>query len=325
MQVRWRPRVVYGAMAACIVLGCVVAWYFFSLPPSGAHSALRDEMRTHLVTDGLEGSYQWLLTTYTGKNFDSQHNAAHVYGETLFDVAGKKGMRVCDAQFNYGCYHGFLSRAISQEGLKVVARLDAECRKVDPETVCQHGIGHGILEYLGHTKINEALAVCDMTRQPDPLAGCTSGVFMEYNVPLMESSDGVLSLDPRPIPDIRNPHDICGTVAEKYRQSCYHELPQWWQFVYERDFATLGRFCEQVADLASQAACFKGIAKLIPSSTNYDPKETITRCHMLSSRDRVTDCIVDAAWSFESNIDDHEGALLVCAAVDSSLRTRCPQ
>ncbi len=317
-----RGLLVCGALVFCL------GWYVWqqSTPDTRAGvSAERESIQVHLRNETPEDAYRWFIETYKGQGFDIQHNAAHLFGESLFDSVGERGMRICDAEFNYGCYHGFLTRAIAKEGLRVVTRLDSECGNTDRATVCEHGIGHGILEFLGYSKLNQALAACDMTNQSDPLAGCSAGVFMEYNVPLSESPDKTFSTQARPLVNRTQPYDVCLTVESKYRRSCFNQLPQWWHQVYSDDFSVLGTLCEHVSEPGERSACYEGIANIVGSSANYDPARTVTLCKKMPSKDGVQACLVTAAWSFALNINDRTAARTICMPLPEEVRDRCPK
>src|SRR6185436_4304211 len=129
----------------------------------------------------------------------SQHLLAHVMGTELYTELGLEGLSVCDDSFAFGCYHSFLGTAINQEGLGILNTVDQICneKKSDAKSGCQHGIGHGIIGYLGYdqAQLLEALKYCEQLTYFGPLAGCGSGVFMEYNLKTMAdpSGSGLLS------------------------------------------------------------------------------------------------------------------------------------
>ena len=83
------------------------------------------------------------------------------FGDALYHTTSLKGIHICDSKFGFGCYHSFLEEAITDKGLSAINDLDNECSKqFSKGGSCQHGIGHGILSYLGDDKLSQALTLC---------------------------------------------------------------------------------------------------------------------------------------------------------------------
>ncbi len=254
---------------------------------------LRDEIRTSIKKLGGEGAYASLKSSAIVNESSVQHTTAHIFGESLYAEKGKNGVSVCDSEFDFGCYHGFFTAAVKKEGLSVVLPLDVVCQTTVEPSACQHGLGHGILEYMGHKKLDEALLICTRTNQPDPVAGCTSGVFMEYNVPLMKSDFGY-EVVARPLG--KDPFVPCTDVAERFKTSCYHELGQWWYQVYSGQFERMGILCDSVKPEEERRTCFLGIGKTIGPAAGYEREETIEICNKMPESARDT-CFSGAAWN----------------------------
>src|SRR3989344_4330329 len=168
---------------------------------------------------GIEKTYRQFKSEYKDIHFGSQHTAAHIIGELIYEKAGIKGIIFCDATFAFGCYHSFFGNALANSGPDVIPEIDKSCiDKFGPfGTGCQHGIGHGLMEYFGHENLLAALDACSVTFQKNPLFGCTSGVFMEYNVPIIITLDDA-STRPRML-DKSIPYDPCPGLPSKYQES----------------------------------------------------------------------------------------------------------
>jgi len=146
---------------------------------------------------------------------------------------------------------------------------------------------------------------------------------MEYNVPLVAQDDGNYSVSARPLVDATNPYAPCDTLtSEPFRRSCFQELPQWWKQVYPEDYAMFGSFCEALPNELESDACVNGIAKMIPSSAEYDVKVTESYCALLPAA-QYERCILRAAWAFKTNTGDIAGARKLCSY--GSFPTLCPQ
>ncbi len=282
---------------------------------------LRDDMHGSIKRLGGESAYEAFKSTFKGSGPEREHNAAHLFGESLFGVLGLQGISVCDSEFNFGCYHGFFSVSVKQEGLSIVPNLDTECKSSLRSSACQHGLGHGILEFLGHKNIHKALETCRLTDQPDPIAGCTSGVFMEYNVPLILNGTNY-TVSPRPLGDPEEPYALCAEVAERFRGSCFHELAQWWNQVYKGNFERMGSLCGAVQDDLNRYQCFSGIGNIAGSAAAYDSEGAIALCKKMPTFG-LNACLENAAWSFSANVQDKVGALAVCEEVSLERRPFC--
>lgn len=302
--------------------------YFFSQQPSPSPafepSEARADIQHALQREGREAAYESFKRAYVNVSFDTQHNAAHIFGESLYEAYGIDGVRTCGSEFNFGCYHGFFTRAVAAEGLPVIGELDRACDASLRPTACQHGIGHGILEYMGHTRLTDALIACNRTNQPDPLAGCTSGVFMEYNVPLSEDA-GSFSVQSRPLDNPAEPYHPCTELSEEFRLSCFHELPQWWAQVYGRDFAKLGAFCAEAPFPDADRACFNGLGNIIASFGDYQAPVVAEMCGQIANPKGREECLINAAWSAYLERNDPKGADAICAGLPENLQAQCPK
>lgn len=256
--------------------------------------------------------------------FEKQHLALHVFGETLYEVEGDRGLAVCDSAFLFGCYHGFFTRAISERTLEAVGALDRVCKDLGSPadaTACEHGIGHGILEYLGHERFEEALLACARAPQRDTLYGCTAGVFMEYNMPVVVTPASVAlrfrELDPS------RPYDPCPSLPERFRESCYHELVQWWDEVFKRDYRKIGLLCDGLMAVKEREACLRGIGNVVAPSSGYDAEETVRRCRFLPRVQATSFCLAGASRSFSAFAPKRILAPRLCEELEVREATRC--
>lgn len=316
-----------GIVLALLAL-CGGAFAFWSLHkntsvPSYASgpATFRTGTETVIRREGPQKAYAAFKVEHAGDEFSVQHNAAHIFGEALYEAVGLKGVGTCDTDFNYGCFHGFLTQAVAKEGLESIKGLDTACAATAIPAACQHGVGHGILEYLGHTKLTEALAACKLTNQPDPVAGCTSGVFMEYNVPIVFGEDGTAHTEMRPVADRSKPYDLCPSLPSEYQAVCYYSLPQWWKQVYGDDFVRIGKYCAQ-APTAHRIDCVNGLGSITAPTSGFDADIAIGYCD-IPDADLRARCLVATAGSFRANINDAAGAAKVCAAVPAALQSQC--
>lgn len=277
--------------------------------------------KEHIAEVGAERAYDEFKQTYGAMSFGRRHTMAHLWGSALFDASGLEGVTVCDSAFEFGCYHGFFTAAVAAEGINSLAELDRACRKKfgSLASACQHGIGHGILEYFGHARLKEALEACAAVPQIEPVAGCTAGVFMEYNLPITVRADGA-TMQFRPVAT-EDPYPPCPRLPPQFHQSCYHELVQLWDRYF--DYDRIGRFCAALAVPQEQDACFQGAGNVAAPSSAYDVTGTLEKCDRMPSPDGRTICRISASWSFWGQEQYRHLAAEPCRGLPASAVSRC--
>jgi hypothetical protein len=279
-------------------------------------------MADYIRTLGPSRAYAAFSDAVRDKDYSQAHNAAHLFGAVLFDVKGLSAISTCDASYGFGCYHGFIIEAVAGRGVSVIRDLDAACKKTPQPTACEHGIGHGILEYLGHDHLKEALVTCDLTKPTDPIAGCRSGVFMEYNVPLVFDSESSAFVAARKAKQT-SPVDPCPTLDAVYQPACYYGLPQWWQQAYGPDAHKMATFCA-TAPKALESDCALGIGTLAASMSHTDAQKAIGYCSAPLSQAAQFACLRAAAGAFISNAQATEKARVICEAIsDPRVASSC--
>lgn len=268
-------------------------------------------------------AYEIMKAEYSRLPFAEQHEAAHLFGIALYDSEGQDGIAVCDAAFAFGCFHGFFARAVANTGTGIVGELAALCKAKfgRNSTGCEHGIGHGIMEYTGRDGLAEALSLCEKTGQVHPLYGCTSGLFMEYNSAMM-FRDGVAYRDVRPY-DPGEPLAPCDSkVPAKHRTSCYFEMGLWWKERLGDDYARIGDLCAQAATAEERDACYRGLGTVVAENVGHDAREAIRLCGQIDAHRGEQVCMLGVASRFYPAGHPEEGAL-VCASLESPLDSEC--
>jgi hypothetical protein len=258
---------------------------------------------------GPEGAYKAFLEKLDGESYTRTHFSAHAMGQALFKSQGVSGIRFCDGSFDFGCYHGFSLRAIAQGGKDTLIQLDQACtQSFGSLSGCKHGLGHGVLEYVGRNNINHALEMCKaFVYQPAKLLGCTSGVFMEYLTPLLVVEPVSRNFDPQ------NPYTPCIEVDQDFRPSCYFELGQWFRRTEGVNYGTLCGALEK--DYAKY--CFLGIG--VDLTRGWKDTETLLeKCGRYTAENQLS-CRAGAAWAL---IYDGSSST-VCEYGDVALTERC--
>lgn len=286
------------------------------------------EDRTYWIkqikTSGAEEAYQKFVEENNDSLFEVQHIRAHVMGEALFETEDIHGIAICDANFGFGCFHGLFTVGFASRGNIFIQESNAMCldRYGPLGTGCQHGIGHGIVEYVGHDNLTDALNLCDETSQPTPLLGCTSGVFMEHNTPFTVLP-GEETQEPYRFVE-EKPYAACNTVDERHLESCYYELGGWWEVVLKGDKLKMGRLCSEISNSKLRNMCALGLGNIIGPTNSYDVVQSSVLCQQMPEN-VVAFCHAGAAWSLFSNPKFSEKATDICDALDGAQQEICMQ
>lgn len=301
----------------------------FVLDPKSSSSQFKeieDIWEKRIEEIGVKEAYIEFKETYKTADFGAQHPLMHIFGELIYTKAGVDGLAVCDSTFAFGCYHGFFTRAISEEGMGLIPELDKICLKTYGPygTGCQHGIGHGLIEYTGHSNLEDALSACSMTTQVNEILGCASGVFMEYNTPTIFTGTNVTQ-GPRRL-DKNNPHYPCNTIVpEEYKSSCYYEISSWWSAVFNRDYEKIGVLCKEIDNTKHRELCYLGFGAVAPPSADYSIDGTIDLCKRMPDANAEVLCRAGASWVFFSIPEKRSLAPLFCEGLTKKNVQYCVQ
>lgn len=272
---------------------------------------------------GARDAYAGFRTRNQEAPFARQHFSAHVMGELLAEELGTDGISVCDASFGFGCYHGFFGRLIAERGTDSIRELDAKCVEAFGPlgTGCQHGIGHGILEYVGYDDINAALELCDMTTSAAPLLGCSSGVFMEYHERLGQATEGYMPEGREFNP--ADPYDPCTVTRTSDLDACYYGLGLWYRAEFGTEYQKIGQLCADLPDHA-RTHCFLGVGSSIAPLEGYSLPTSLSACATYSSDDALA-CRAGVSWAFYADPPQRELADDACAYPDQGSQEACLQ
>lgn len=306
---------VLALLVFCAVVLVFLAYHFGSQlrysPEDPGYN--KQYWKQEIIRNGSEKAYGEFLQKNDLIPEARQHLFAHAFGEALFEERSIEAVLTCTDAYSFGCYHGLFSRAIAEGGKDALVKLDLACtEKFGNLSGCSHGLGHGILEYLGYESLNGALAMCSsFVSQPTPLLGCTSGVFMEYLAPL-KGVDGALAPSSRPF-DQERPFAPCTDVAEGYRSSCYFELGQWFRQTPHTDY---GELCSRLSGTAKMS-CFLGIGTDMTRGWK-DAETLIDKCARYDAENELA-CRAGAAWSLIGS----PVAVALCAYENAELKRVC--
>lgn len=293
------------------------------LVSGGTDAGERAYWAAQMDTRGAARTYAEFKKTYASAPYALQHVGAHFMGRMLYRRLGIDGIGICDASFGFGCYHSFFANAIAEHGIGIVSQLADQCknRYGTNSTGCEHGIGHGILEYLGPAKLHEAVALCEKTRQTDPLAGCTSGVFMEFNMPLVVEGSQTHPTIRTPGTDLLFPCDTFD--AAPVRASCYFEISLWWKDLFgETAYEKVGNLCTTALSADDRTSCLKGWGTIVAELAAYNPDDAERMCGFIHSRDGSAACNFGVSMRL-FGAGQHAAGVQMCTKLSGEFKREC--
>jgi hypothetical protein len=213
--------------------------------------------------------------------------------------------------------------AINTNGASAVLKLDQYCQETKKGyyyPACQHGIGHGLVEYFGHKNIGKVLRYCSLI-QKNLLVGCSSGVFMEYFFPsaIFVNKNAYVSIKEN------DPFKPCTTIPSEFKPSCIYELPRLWKYT-QKDYTILTKRCLSLKNLQLQKFCFRGLGYATGDTTNPHPQFSLQVCSDMPDQNTKLYCLSGATWFYKtvnrSEIAIHAINTLCSYSIDEPLCKR---
>ena len=331
----------YLAIAAAVVLVLLVAsltlaWRAHASGISvTADPHVQDAYwKTRIEAIGGKAAYAEFALAIAQLDPGQQHQEAHLFGKALYEAEGIKGVSTCDVRFSYGCFHEFMGRAIAALGIGVVGQLNDSCRQtLGPDFLaCQHGIGHGLIAYLGYDEasLEKSLDICASLPYSDPIGGCPGGAFMEYNLRTILQGEGDASASIR-AEDPSDPFAPCDSLQSAYQASCYFWQVQWWDQTGKQKgetidarFAQIGKWCATLSSALARQ-CFQGLGNITPPEADFDGARSAALCDIATgdATDRLY-CKSFAANSlFVGGAGEKGDAIAVCKGLSGNSYQYC--
>jgi hypothetical protein len=151
------------------------------------------------------------------------------------------------------------------------------------------------MEYFGPRNITKALNLCESIQETH-LLGCTQGVFMEHNFP------GMTAPSEKTLPARRlstaNPYEPCDTIAPLFQQSCYYEITQLWDRVFQQNYKKMGELCAGISGDKKQEVCYLGVGRSAAEMSSSNTAIVLKRCALMPDRESQLLCHAGAYWLF---------------------------
>lgn len=296
-------------------------------------SDFKEEKWALLIDEvGPEQAYAEFKYVYTSADIGDQHFAGHFFGRLLAQKMGSSGIGVCDHHFEVGvgCYHGFFSEIVAERGLSIIADLKRSCLEKfgSRRMLCPHGMGHGILGYLGYTHLHDALRECASLTEKYFVFGCTNGVFMEYNLPMAIRSDGI-SLEPRKLTQDTDIYSPCDTISEQFQLSCYLQIPKWWDAILSQDYSKIGMLCRNIMHEKYTEACYLGTGIIAMVNDEFDVESAVDKCKKMPKKSDDIICrsgivqVLDSEAFLSIAAVDKPSPSEACEGLDKTSQLQC--
>ncbi len=288
------------------LVGTIAVRYARTFHDQSRMNAQKNVWVRQVKIHGAVASHEKLKRMYRTDK-DRRHWHAHLLGQALYKTIGMPGIVNCDNAFGYGCFHGFVTLAITGHGPNIIQLLDEVCIRsfgVDKQG-CQHGIGHGIAEFFGTGRLQYALDACKTLSWKGRLGGCQSGLLMAYHFPVINGRMTVRRTD-----DL---YDPCSRINEKFQLACIHELTFWWSALFMKETVKMATLCDRFSDKNERRVCFWGIGQFTFRIFDYNVSDVVTACSVMPEPEDEALCRAGARFL---QIDDQKSlGIDICAGL----------
>ena len=319
------------ALSIGVVLGVTILLknYFTAISPSTENSKPQ-EIVNILETDNLDTQvqyYQELLNRIgmieaqealykSGLPFTGQtHLLNHASGDFAYKKYGNKGILYCKEYFLASCFHAVILETIANEGVNTLEKTMESCweKDITVASQCAHGIGHGVLAWVGYKNLTEALKICDGLATKDsrfPLFNCHDGVFME-NLWAVHN-------DGQPSPDRWIKHDDpyypCNDpqIKEEWQAGCWANQASLMYQMFEGDVKKVGEYCDVVENKSYRENCYNNLARQIHPLTESNIDKTLYYCGLLP-KEKNPECLLTIA-NADYSVGGRQLSYQICAA-----------
>ncbi|MEN9561395.1 MAG: hypothetical protein RIQ56_668 [Candidatus Parcubacteria bacterium] len=326
-RVKLLPKQLLRIAIAILIVALFVSFAFsrHETPLSESARAWRDAISLM----GAEKAYAMFVESAANLDQGSRHSLAHAFGAGLYAKEGERAFPVCKDIYEYGCAHGFIAQAMRESGVAVVKRFADVCRKQGYPVMCMHGIGHGLVSYLGYeeTAFSKSVRVCEGVVQDTSVAGCIGGAVMEYGLKTMaQAGTPIRSMTKE------NRYEPCESISSDAKSSCYFWLPGWWYSVFtttdgktpEVAIRDMGALCISMNETEFSGECFGGVGDMATVAGGYDGARVVELCELASEESSYQlMCKAYAANILLGDTRTKDEARVVCDSLPLREKDRC--
>lgn len=284
----------------------------------------------NLVKDsGVDAAFAELKDEYEKNGFvKSQcHQLTHVIGRAALNLYGDlpstygRGDNFCWS----GYYHGAMEAVVANIGAdKILEEANTVCADLGEHQKysfyhynCVHGLGHGFMGVLAN-ELFESLQTCDTLKDEWEKSSCHGGVFMENIMAQNNPSH------PSKYLKAEQPLYPCTDVETKYKIECYKMQTSYALQTQGYDFAKVFDLCSTVED-DFRPTCYQSLGRDASGNSVSDVAKTKETCGLGEDYEARSNCIVGAVKDFIAYYHSDTQAKELCESLDADLRALCLQ
>ena len=248
------------------------------------------EMLKNYAQEDPGAAWDYLKSAFIvdGEVVQPAHEFGHVVGNAAYAKYGVSGVRICDASFGYGCFHGVTELAVQQMAstadLKSIEQeCEAQTNGVNQQN-CYHGIGHGIAS-VKQFELNVSLDECDKL-EVNNREFCYDGVMMEHTYGV--ENQQITTEDP---------WKICEELQSQYHKACGNyqsarlSVAGW-------GFEQIIKSCPATIIVLLEKQCARGVGYASVNEYWQEPEKIISQCAIALTQANNDWCLMAAASEF---------------------------
>ncbi len=252
------------------------------------------------------------------------HLAIHQIGFYAYQKHGLESILRCKDYFLYGCYHGAIIEAASDQGFEAIAKMTDYCKASQVRYFqCVHAAGHAILAIWDYQNLPDALKTCDTLYEnekefPNALSSCHNGAFMENLFGVHDWGTG--KEDTRAWLS-EDPYFPCNAFEEKYHRGCWLNQGARIYQINKGDIPKTAEICQKIEDPQYVEWCMDNLARQIHPLTNGDIVKVFSLCPLVGDAWREH-CVSVNAGAYYS-VGGRQEAIAICRQVLPQTKARC--
>lgn len=252
------------------------------------------------------------------------HLAIHQIGFYAYQKHGLESILHCKDYFLYGCYHGAIIEAASDQGFEAIAKMTDYCKASQVRYFqCVHAAGHAILAIWDYQNLPDALKTCDTLYEnekefPNALSSCHNGAFMENLFGVHDWGTG--KEDTRAWLS-EDPYFPCNAFEEKYQRGCWLNQGARIYQINKGDIPKTAEICQKIEDPQYVEWCMDNLARQIHPLTNGDIVKVFSLCPLVGDAWREH-CVSVNAGAYYS-VGGRQEAIAICRQVLPQTKARC--
>ncbi len=279
--------------------------------------------KTRIHAVGAARAHEEIATSVKGFIYGTQHMEMHIFASALYSEKGLSGVSVCDARFEYACFHQLIAEALAERGVGSLNDIIEAC-KGGPG--CRHSIGHGVLGLAGYTfpDLERAISICETLPSAVYMKGCFGGAIMEYNMRTLLGEARVV----RPIrEDWLEP---CDQLPGSSKRVCYFWQPTWWRSELQSADNSLspsalermGELCRTITEKEFRDACFEGVG-VSALNAGHSTRDGVSACAYAATDAHHRALCRTSVARFVALLHGTDQGRSVCLGLESAYRAAC--